>query len=157
MIKRGKLIVWGYLLAAGWFLAVTHARGESLSYTQARLQQTKYQSPNDMIDMIPFLGEIPRAFLFGDGYTMKLSGDELRIDHMGLQSHSRGTQRNCMIGLSYTTPVAFFTTRIDLPIFHSPTMTLSDWSRDSLGDYVVYLSRLPADHAQLTLSLSAHF
>ena len=157
MIKRGKLIVWGYLLAAGWLLAVAHARGDSLSYTQTRLQQTRYQTPTDMIDMIPFLGEIPRAFLFGDGYTMKLSGDQLRVDHMGMGSQSKGVQRTCMIGLSYTTPVAFFTTRVDLPIFHSPTLALSDWSRDSLGDYVLYLSRLPADHSSLTLSITARF
>jgi hypothetical protein len=81
----------------------------------------------------------------------------MRIDHMGRDSRSKGTQRTCMIGVSYTTPVAFFTTRIDLPIFHSPTLALSDWSRDSLGDYVVYMSRLPVSHPSLTLSISARF
>ena len=77
-----------------------------------------------MIDKIPFLGDIPRTFLMGDGYTMKLSGKELRIDHMGDHSNSKGNQRTCMVGLSYVTPVAFFTTRIDLPLFHSPTLAL---------------------------------
>jgi hypothetical protein len=53
--------------------------------------------------------------------------------------------------------VAFFSTRIDLPIFHSPTLAMSDWSRDSLGDYVVYMSRTPVNHPALTLSISARF
>ena len=157
-MKKRTLLTWGYVIAAGWFMAVSHARGESPNYAaQVKAQETKYRTPDDMIDMIPFLGNIPRAFLFGDGYTMKLSAEQLRIDHMGQRSNSKGVQRTCMVGLSYITPVAFFTTRVDLPIFHSPTLAMSDWSRDSLGDYVVYLSRLPATHSSLTLSISARF
>jgi hypothetical protein len=156
--KSRKLATWGFVIAAGWFLAVAHAKGETLNYAaQVQAQATKYNTPEDLIDKIPFLGEIPRSFLWGDGYTMKLSGTQLRIDHMGNHSNSKGNQRTCMVGLSYTTPVAFFTTRVDIPIFHSPTLALSDWSRDSFGDYVVYMSRLPADHASLTLSLTARF
>ncbi len=157
-IKRRKLVTWGFLIAAGWFLAVAHAKGETVNYTaQIKSQETKYKTPEDLIDKIPFLGEIPRTFLVGDGYTMKLSGMQLRIDHMARNSHSKGEKRTCMVGLSYTSPVAFFTTRIDVPIFHSPTLALSDWSRSSLGDYVVYMSRLPVDHAALTLAITARF
>ena len=147
-----------YVIAAGWFLAVSHAKGESLNYTaQVKARETQYRTPEDVLDKIPFFGNIPRTFLMGDGYTMKLSLDHLRIDHMGRHSHSKGVKRTCMVGLSYTPPVAFFTTRIDLPIFNSPTMALSDWHASSPGDYVVYMSRLPADHATLMLSLSARF
>jgi hypothetical protein len=156
--KRRKLVTWGFVISAGWFLAVAHAKGENLNYTaQIQAQQSKYQTPEDMIDKIPFLGDIPRSFLMGDGYTMKLSGTQLRIDHMANHSHSKGEKRTCMVGLSYTTPVAFFTTRIDIPIFNSPTLAFDDWSRSSLGDYVVYMSRLPVDHAALTLALTARF
>jgi len=156
--KSRKLVTWGFVIAAGWFLAVAHAKGETINYAaQVQAQDTKYRTPEDLIEKIPFLGDIPRTFLMGDGYTMKLSAQQLRIDHMGSNSRSTGANRTCMIGLSYTTPVAFFTTRVDLPIFHSPTLALSDWSRSSLGDYVVYMSRLPADHASLTLSLTARF
>jgi len=157
-IRRRKLLTWGYIIAAGWFLAVTHARGEIVNYTaQLKAQGTQYRTPEDVLDKIPLLGQIPRSFLFGDGYTMKLTADQMRIDHMGRDSRSHGAQRTCMLGVSYTTPVAFFTTRIDVPIFHSPTLAFSDWSRDSLGDYVVYMSRLPAAHSSLTLTLSARF
>jgi hypothetical protein len=157
-IKRKALVTWVYVIAAGWFLAVAHAKGENLNYaTQVNSQDSKYRTPDDVLDKIPFLGEIPRTFLWGDGYSMKLSGKELRIDHMGNDSHSNGKQRTCMVGISYVTPVAFFTTRVDIPLFNSPTLALADWSRSSLGDYVVYMSRLPVDHSALTLSLSARF
>jgi hypothetical protein len=88
---------------------------------------------------------------------MKLTANQMRIDHMGRDSRSKGDRRTCMLGFSYTAPVAFFTTRIDIPIFHSPTMALSDWSRDTPGDYVIYMSRLPVAHPTLTLMLTARF
>ncbi len=153
-----RLFTWGFVIAAGWFLAVAHAKGDTINYaTQAKSQDSQYKTPDDVLDKIPFLGEIPRTFLMGDGYTMKLSIDQLRVDHMGNHSHTKGVNRTCMVGVSYTTPVAFFTTRVDLPIFSSPTLALSDWQANSLGDYVVYMSRLPVDHATLMLSLTARF
>ena len=158
MIKRRRLATWGYVIAAGWFLAISRAHGQTVNYAaQVKSQQTQYRTPEDVLDKIPFLGEIPRTFLMGDGYTMKLSVDQLRVDHMGRNSRTKGAKRTCMLGVSYTTPVAFFTTRIDLPLFSSPTLALSDWQRNSLGDYVVYMSRLPIDHATLMFQLTARF
>jgi len=158
MKMRRRLIAWSYVIAAGWFLAIAHAKGATVNYASAaKAEETKYRSPEDMIELVPFLSSIPRTFLFGDGYTVKLSADQMRIDHMGRDSRSKGSQRTCMLGITYTAPVAFFTTRIDLPIFHSPTLAWSDWSANSPGDYVVYMSRLPAAHASLTLTLSARF
>jgi len=158
MKMRRKLVTWGFVIAAGWFLAVAHAKAEQVKFdSPTKAADSNYKSPEDVIGMIPFLGDIPRSFLFGDGYTMKLSGTQMRIDHMGRDSRSNGAQRTCMFGVSYTTPVAFFTTRVDIPIFHSPTLALSDWSRDSVGDYVIYMSRLPVNHSSLTLTLSARF
>src|SRR5689334_24745085 len=127
-IKSRKLVTWAFVIAAGWFLAVAHAKGETVNYaSQVKSEDTQYRTPEDVLNKIPFLGEIPRTFLMGDGYSMKLSVEQLRIDHMGRNSRSKGEKRTCMVGLSYTTPVAFFTTRIDLPIFHSPTLALSTW------------------------------
>ena len=158
MKSKKKFIVWVYVIAAGWFLAVAHARGETMKYTeQLKAQESRYKSPEDLLDKIPFLGDIPRTFLFGDGYTMKLSGDHLRIDHMGRRSRSKGANRTCMVGVSYTTPVAFFATRIDVPLLNAPTLALADWQVSSIGDYVVYMSRIPADHKTLTLSITARF
>ncbi len=156
--KARKLVTWGFVISAGWFLAIAHAKGDTINYAaQIQEQETKYKTPEDLIDKIPFLGDIPRTFLMGDGYTMKLSGTQLRIDHMAEDSHSKGEKRTCMVGLSYITPVAFFSTRIDIPIFNSPTLAFSDWSRSSLGDYVMYMSRTPVSHPALTLALTARF
>src|SRR5439155_5340905 len=64
--KSRKLVSWGFVIAAGWFLAIAHARGESQNYTaQIQAQETKYRTPEDLLDKIPFLGEIPRTFLMG--------------------------------------------------------------------------------------------
>ena len=151
-------MTWGFVIGAWWFLALAHARGENLNYAaQIKSQDTRYKTPEDVLDTVPFLGDIPRSFLWGDGYTMKLSAEQLRVDHMGNHSRTKGKNRTCMIGVSYTTPVAFFTTRIDLPLFSSPNLALSDWQANSLGDYVLYMSRLPVDHAALMLSLTARF
>ncbi len=156
-VKR-KYIAWIYVIAAGWFLAVSRSHGEVVDYTaQVKTQESRYQRPEDLIDKIPFLSEIPRTFLFGDGYTMRLSADQLRIDHIGQRSRSKGKNRACRLGVSYTTPVASFSTRIDLPLLHSPTLALSDWEASSMGDYVVYMSRLPAKSAATMLSFTARF
>jgi len=158
MIRNRALATWAYVIAAMWFLAISHAHGEVINYaTQFQAQDTQYKTPDDVLDRIPFLGDIPRTFLMGDGYTMKLNVDELRLDHMGPHSQSKGVNRTCMFGVSYTTPVAFFTTRIDLPLFSSPSLSFSDWQPNTLGDYVVYMSRLPVDHATLMLLMTARF
>src|SRR5438105_4603063 len=73
--------------------------------SQVRDNQTKYQRPDDLVDLIPFLGSIPKTFLFGDGYKMKLGVQDLRIDHMAYHSHAPASKRLCLIGVSYTTPV----------------------------------------------------
>jgi hypothetical protein len=160
MRKSKKMIAWVYLIAAGWFLAIAHAKGETPNYAAqvaAQTQDTQYKTPEDLLNKVPFLGDIPRTYSLGDSYTMKLSGMELRVDHMGYHSHASSKSRTCMVGVSYTTPVAFFTTRVDMPLFTSPTMAMSDWKASTPGDYVVYMSRLPVDHATLMLSLSARF
>src|SRR5882672_10236493 len=103
MRKSKRYFAWVYVIAAGWFLAVSHARGASLNYAaQAKVAETRYRTPEDLLDKIPFLGNIPRTFLMGDGFTMKLSVDRLRIDHMGRYSRSKGDNRTCMVGFSYT-------------------------------------------------------
>lgn len=125
---------------------------------QVKSEQTRYATPDDLIDKVPFLGQIPRSFLWGDGYKMKLGVKELRIDHMADHSHSPADRRDCQIGLSYSTPVAgFFTSRIDLPLFSSATPALSDWTRNSIGDYVAYFSKGASQSSSLRLVVSARF
>lgn len=124
--------------------------------TQQKAEQSKYQRPEDLLDMIPFFGEIPRTFLIGDGFKMKLSADSLRIDHMGHRSRTPAHKRTCMVGLSYTTPVAFFTTRVDLPLLSAANLQ-DTWEVATLGDYVAYFSRTPAASASFKLVATARF
>lgn len=155
--KKILLRILALLLGIGIFVSLSQAA--SLDYAaQVRDQQTKYRKPEDLLDLVPFLGQIPRSFLIGDGYRMNLSGMELRIDHMARHSRAPVQQRTCMMGFSYTTPVAgFFTSRIDLPLFNSSSLRPSDWSFSSVGDYVVYLSRTEVYQSSLRLMASARF
>lgn len=149
---------WGLVLGLLACAGIAHA-DPSLNYAnQVKQQESSVRSPEDLLDRIPFLGQIPRDFIMGDGFQMRLSGRELRIDHMAYRSHSPAKSRTCMLGFSYMTPVAgFFTSRIDLPIAHADTLALQDWSRSSLGDYVVFLSRQAVDHPSIKLLLTAKF
>src|SRR5690348_11250282 len=114
-----QLFTMGFFTLASWFLLAMHAHGAVYSYsaaTDVKGGESKYQRPEDLIlDKVPFLSELPRTFLFGDGFKMKLGLTDLRIDHMGTRSRTPMAKRQCMLGLSYTTPVAgFFTSRVDL-------------------------------------------
>lgn len=127
---------------------------------QAKAGETpsKYQKPEDLLDMIPFLSDIPRNLIFGNGYKMKLGVSSMRIDHMGYRSSTAKNARDCMIGFSYTTPVAgFFTSRVDLPLVHSATPSPKDWSMSSLGDYTAYFSRGAAEAPSVKFVITAKF
>src|SRR5207237_986119 len=90
------------------------------------------KSAEDAEASIPVLQKIPRSFLIGDGFRFKLTGLELRIDHMGSHSSAPANKRSCMIGLSYASPVAFFGSRIDIPLFHSDSLK-SAWGANTPG------------------------
>jgi hypothetical protein len=151
--------------ASKWLLILAVAGGSTLPSAQAadygiqlKESQTKHQRPEDAIDMIPFLGSIPKSFLVGDGYKMRLTAKELRIDHMGNRSASPAHRRNCMVGISYSTPVAgFFSSRIDIPFMSADKPAIENWTRNSLGDYVIFLSRQPVDKAAVRLIATARF
>lgn len=152
-----KRLSYSLLLGICMGMALGHltpARAEDFAI---KLSSSPYQRPEDLLDRVPLLSAIPRTFIFGDGYQMKLSGRELRIDHMAEDSRAPASHRNCSFGLSYTTPTAFFTSRVDIPFFSADTLAWDSWTRNSFGDYVVYFSKTPVDTATLRLVLSAKF
>jgi len=148
---------YSLLLGVCMGMALGHGTPVQADDYNVKVPASPYQRPEDLLDRVPFLSAIPRTFLFGDGYQMKLSGRELRIDHMAEDSHVQASHRNCSFGLSYTTPTAFFTSRVDIPFFSADTLAWDSWTRNSIGDYVVYLSKTPVDTATLRLVLSAKF
>lgn len=158
MRAKRRAFIWLLFLTLGWLLAKPHAHASLSSIPAGAEAPSRYQSPEDLLDLIPFLGDLPKTFLIGDGFEMKLSGHSLRIDHMGTRSKSGAKKRDCMVGLSYVTPVAgFFTSRVDVPLLFSPSPELEQWSINSLGDYVAYFSKGVSDSSSVRLALSARF
>jgi hypothetical protein len=158
MKSRRRAFLWLLIMTLGWLLSRGHANAYALDVNQPPTPASHYQRPEDLFDMIPILGKLPRTFLIGDGYKMKLSGDHLRIDHMGSQSKSTIPRRDCMIGISYVRPVAgFFTSRVELPLFYAPEPKMSEWSMNSLGDYVAFFSKGASESSSVRLAFSAKF
>jgi hypothetical protein len=147
MLTAGLLAGWGGILHADVYLG--KAKYENT---------TPIKSAEDAVSAIPFLKKLPTSFFIGDGFKFKLNGDALRIDHMGTRSAAPAHKRNCLISLSYTTPVAFFGSRVEMPLFFSETPRPSRWAANTFGDYVVHLSKDAAvEHPILGLSISAKF
>ena len=148
--------VWGAMgMWVGLGLFCTSARADVYlpnGHTHSTVPTIK--SADEAVASIPLLNRIPTSFLIGDGFKFKLSGMELRIDHMGTHSSAPVSKRNCMIGFSYATPVSFFGSRIDIPIFHAANFTMSDWGINTLGDYVLHFSK-DASVRHPTLGLAA--
>jgi hypothetical protein len=142
-------------MLAGW-VGISHA---DVYLGTAKYEKTApIKSAEDAVSSIPLLKKIPTSFFIGDGFKLKLNGQALRIDHMGTRSVSPAHKRNCLISLSYTTPVAFFGSQIELPLFFSETPVHSKWSANTPGDYVVHLSKdADVDHPILGLQISAKF
>jgi hypothetical protein len=115
------------------------------------------KSADDAVASIPILSKLSRAFLIGDGYKLKLTGKELRIDHMGDDSRLPVSHRNCMISLNYDAPVAFFGSSLEIPLISAAGLN-SQWNTSSLGDYVAHFSKdSTVDHAVVGLKLTARF
>src|SRR5258708_2983295 len=115
------------------------------------------QSSEDAVSRVPVLGKIPHSFLVGDGFKIKLSGTELRIDHMADHSRPPLTHRNCMISLNVASPIAFFGSSMELPLMNAQTVS-SGWSTSSRGDYVLHFSKDATVAAPpLGLRVSARF
>jgi len=159
MRLQRRSLFWLMLMTLSWLLCkphTAHAYAPDLNKA-AEPQASKYKSPEDLIDLIPVVNHVPRTFLWGRGYVMRLSGQTLRIDHR-LQSKNPTVHRgDCTLGFSYVTPVAgFFTTRIDMPLFYSNSINMSEMSFNRMGDYVTSFSR-GADTPSLRLVFSAKF
>jgi hypothetical protein len=120
-------------------------------------QATRIQTAEDAVEKIPGISRIPRSFLIGDGFKLKLSGTELRIDHMATASRAPVSRRVCMVSLNFISPVAFFGSSMELPLMTSGKVS-HGWNTSSLGDYVLHFSK-DADVKSPTLGLkiTAHF
>jgi hypothetical protein len=115
------------------------------------------KSADDAVSSVPVLSRLTRSFLVGDGFKFKLSGTELRVDHMATDSSAPVSQRNCMISLNFNSPVAFFGSSVELPLLHASNVG-SNWGTSSFGDYVAHFSKdASVEHPTIGLKVTARF
>jgi hypothetical protein len=158
-MKKTRWTLVGMIVAAGLVVGNTSARADVyLPHGNSQSSVPTIKSADDAVAQVPILKKIPTSFLFGDGFRFKLTGMELRIDHMGTHSAAPVSKRDCMIGLSYEAPVAFFGTRMELPILHAENLKVSDWGFNTPGDYVMHFSKDAAvAHPVISLSATLRF
>lgn len=152
-----RAFLWLLIMTLGWLVSRPHS-AHALPLDLHKEPPSHYQSPEDIIDMIPLLNQIPRNFIWGRGYVMKVAGQTIRIDHRIAQIKGAPKRGDCTIGFTYVTPVAgFLTSRIDLPLFYSQTANFSALAFNSMGDYVTSFSRGAANTRSLRLVVSTRF
>ena len=158
MKTRRRSWLWLLALTLGWLLSRPHlAHALVVDFNKDAVQPSHYQSPEDLIDLIPLINELPRSFIWGRGYSMKIAGQSLQINHLNAPAKAVAHYRTCSIGFSYVTPVAgFMTSHIEVPLIYSPTPDFSSWSMNNVGDYIASFSR-GHESPSLRLALSAKF
>jgi hypothetical protein len=130
----------------------------SIAAYEAKILEPRFQDRKDAYRDYSGVSMLPRRFIFTGDYAMKLTVTEMRIDHVAALSRCTVPKRVCMLSLSYAQPVGtdFFTSRFDFPLFSASSLG-SDWSRASLGDYIVYLSNHALYSRTVKLLGSARF
>jgi hypothetical protein len=125
--------------------------------TKATRVVPSVQSAEEVVSSIPGIAKIPRSFVIGDGFKLKLTEKYLRIDHMGTNSRAPVTRRHCLLSFHFASPVAFFGSTVDLPIMNANHLR-SRWGMSSLGDYVLQFSKdAPVESPTVGLRLTARF
>jgi hypothetical protein len=129
-------------------------------YTPKNVSRTvthPVQSAEDAVSRVPGLRKFARGLFIGDGFKMKLSGTELRIDHMATQTRAPMTRRTCMVSINVASPVAFFGSSMELPLATSSGLS-TGWGMTSLGDYVLHFSKnATVESPTFGLKVSARF
>ena len=104
----------------------------------------KYNEPYDLIELVPILRDInrmiPRQFALAE-HEIRLDARYITIQHEFLDVRTRRANKNSIISLSYSTPMGYFGSKLDVPLFYSSQLGFSDWSRYPMGNYTMTLNR----------------
>lgn len=106
----------------------------------------KYNEPGDLINLVPFLKEInemiPRQFSLAD-HQFVLDTNRVVIRHSFYHSpHARNVNKSSVVSFTYSGNIGQqFSTNLDVPLFYSSILGLSDWSRYPLGNYTMTFTR----------------
>jgi hypothetical protein len=134
-----------------------HADVYTSAHNQGQHGLPPIESSEDAVARIPVLGKIPHSFLIGDGFKFKMTGKELRIDHMADHSRMPVSHRACMFSLNIASPVAFFGTSVEIPLVSAESFH-SGLNTSSAGDYVLHFSKdATVDSPTFGFHVSARF
>lgn len=104
----------------------------------------KYNEPADLIELVPVLRDInrmiPRQFSLAE-HEFLLNPSNITIRHELMDVRKRAAQKTSIISLTYSSPMGYFGSRLDVPLFYSSKFGFSDWSRYPLGNYTMTLNR----------------
>ena len=96
---------------------------------------------NDPLAGIPVVSFVTQRFFLTGNFQIKLTRQEMRIDHMADRSSCPMSKRTCHVSLAYSTPIMgeMGTGLFELPILGA-TGVDSHWTMASFGDYIAYFS-----------------
>ena len=136
------LILFGYPLWGD----VTSTRAATVEkYLQEKEPQPKYNEPGDLIDLIPVVRDInaliPRNFLLAH-HHFSIAGDKMVIRHQNLDTRTQSSRKKAMIVFFYTGDMGTsMGTEVEMPLFYTSVIGLSDWYRYPMGNYQMTLNQ----------------
>src|SRR6185295_10988736 len=134
---------WAVVLGASLLAPVVSYASPALPMTFSGTagNQTAQATPTG--DMPWFV--LPGRYLFSGGYFVKLSIQEMRIDHMTDNTRCTRRNRGFMISASFAQPIGreLFSSSFEIPLLSADRLSVSRLAPASVGDYVMHLSNAP--------------
>jgi hypothetical protein len=102
---------------------------------------------------------LPGRFLLSGAYFVKLSVQEMRIDHMTDDTRCTRKNRTFMISAAFAQPIGrqLFSSGLEIPLFSADRFAVDRLAPASVGDYVLHLSNTPLTSSVAQLMLTARF
>lgn len=103
------------------------------------IPQTKYNEPWDLVELIPIVRDInrliPRHFSLAN-QQFQLAANQVVIQNRLFESRIKSKPKNSIIALQYSGgSTSGFGTQLELPLFYSSVIGISEWSRYPVGSY----------------------
>jgi len=157
MKNQSRAWIIASLLAGGLLSPVLCLASPALPVSFNQGPAVRQGQPLQTTNTMPWF-ILPGRFLFSGGYYVKLSIQEMRIDHMTDDTRCTRKNRTFMISASFAQPVGeLFSSRFELPLFSADSFSVSRLVPASVGDYVMHLSNAPLYNSAAQLMVTAKF
>ncbi|OGR52250.1 MAG: hypothetical protein A3I11_05350 [Elusimicrobia bacterium RIFCSPLOWO2_02_FULL_39_32] len=109
------------------------------------IPQTKYNEPWDLIELIPVVRDInrmiPRRFSLVH-HEFQLAPNQLVIQNSLFEPKIKSRPKNSIIALHYSGGFSSgFGTQLEVPLFYSSVIGVSEWSRYPVGSYKMIIQQ----------------